>query len=435
MTGMKSASSYLKFFIKIHVVGSVRGLLLQLLGSAANEHGWEKRMLIVHLEGLGDIAMLIGVLKHYKEDFPDKEIYLLAPAAIGADVALFDGVVDRLEVVDYKAFIKNPWYGFSKINALRKIGFQAAITHDPGVSELVGKQIVLGIGAKEMIGYEGMLIQEQLPLNPNMALSVSYAKKSLFPRYTKLIPSIDRGHDLKKRLPCSLRHYIASYEAAFEKRHDDYAPILSVPRSADEKMLKILNAQGIASGSYCLLTLATSTPHREWGPEKFAEALRSISSFNLPLVVAGGQRDRELAARFARAYQKVFLNLAGETTIPEYVALISRSLFSFSNDTAPTHIAVALKKPSVSILGLGHFGMNALYGYADINRWVYREDADCLCDNWRCIYRVGPEDPTPCIAGIGVDAVSKTLSELVAYLRKGHHYPVKKFEVEFRSQM
>jgi ADP-heptose:LPS heptosyltransferase len=263
-----------------------------------------------------------------------------------------------------------------------------------------------------------------------MAHSVAYAKKKLFPKYTKLIPTIDRGKDIRKRIPSNLHHYIASYEGAFGKKHADYASRATVPPRADASAKKILQDHGIVLGTYCLLTLGTSTPHREWGPEKFAEALRK-GSFSGAVVVAGGKRDAELVDRFAKAYQKDFLNLAGKTSVDEYVAFIAHSLLSFSNDTAPTHIAVALKKPSLSILGLGHFGANSLYGYPDINKWEYAKGASCLCDNWRCIHTVGPEDPTPCIASISIEAVATDLRELLAYLDANPDHPKKAFEIAF----
>jgi ADP-heptose:LPS heptosyltransferase len=428
---VSSAKSYLKFFIKVHCVARLRSLLLLFFGASINKDSWENRILVIHLEGLGDVVMLTSILKYYKKDFPGKEIYLLINKSSGVDESVFGGAIDHVVYVDFRRFVINPLYGLCLINKLRGVGFKTAITHDPGISEISGKFIALGVEAVETIGYEGALIQYKLPFDSNMARSAAYAKKNLFPRFTRIVPSVDNGVNLRFRMPNHIRHYIKSYEAVAGRAHDDYRPTLSIPPAAEESALKLLAEGRISKGKYCLLTLGTATPHREWGAEKFAKALLKIKPYKIPVVLAGGQKDAELALKFGKVYGNDFLNIIGKTSVHEYMALVRNSFFSFSNDTAPPHIAVALRKPSLAILGVGHFGMLSLYGYADINRWVYRKDAACLCDNWRCIHTVGAGDPAPCIAAISVEEVAEELRSLVEYISSTGNYPRERFRVEF----
>lgn len=432
---ISSVKSYLKFFVKIYILARLRSVLLTLFGARVNKERWGDRLLIVHLEGLGDTVALTSVLKHYKEDFPDKELYLLfnASSAIDAPDA-FGSNVRRILRVDYRRFVTDPLYGLRFINELRQIGFKTVVTHDPSLAEVSGKFIVLDLGAEETIGYEGAFFQLVTPYDENMKMSVAYARKHLLPRFTKIIPAADQGFDFNRRKPLNyICHYIKSYETAWGKKHSDYSPTLRVPQAADESALALLREHNISRGTYCLLSLSTSTPHREWPAERFAEALSSMKSLGIPLVIVGGARDVDLIPRFREAYGDEFVNLAGKTSIVEYLALVHHALFSLSNETAQAHIAIALKKPMLSVLGGGHLGLLSLYGYPHIHRFVYTKNVPCLSDNWRCNHTVGPNDPAPCIAAVSVEGVVKELESLLEYIRHAKNYPRESFHIEFAS--
>jgi ADP-heptose:LPS heptosyltransferase len=429
---ISSIKGYLKFFVKVYIIARMRSWLLWFFGKQVNKGGWEKRMLIVHLEGLGDSVALTSILKHYKKDFPDKEIYLVLNASSGIyESEIFGGVIQRVLCVDYRRFVTNPFYGLRFINELRRIGFKTVITHDPSLAEISGKFIIVGVGAEKLIGYDGAFFQRVTPFDENMKMGVAYVRRNLLPRFTQVISSADNEFDFRSRKPLNyILHYIRSYEMVSEKTHDDYSPILHVPSDAEESVLKLLLEHGISLGKYCLLSLSTSTPHREWPAERFAEALSAIKSLAIPLVIAGGERDVELIPRFQKIYGGDFLNVAGKTSVPEYIALVRHSLFSFSNETAQAHIAIALKKPSLAILGGGHFGFLSLYGYHDITKWAYGKNTDCLRDNWRCIHTVGSNDPAPCIEVISVEEIVMVLRSLINYISNTTNYPREPFRIE-----
>lgn len=428
-----SIKSFLKFFIKVHVVARIRSLLLWFFRKPPNRNGWEKRILIVHLEGLGDSVALTSVLKHYQEDFPGQEIHLLVNKSSGFEgPAVFSGAIQHVLSVDYRRFVVNPIYGLRLINELRRIGFKKVITHDPSLAEISGKFIIRGVGAEEVIGYEGAFFQRVTPFDDNMKLSVNYVRKNLLPRFTKVISSADEGFDFSSQKPLNyIRHFIRSYEAVTGRKHNDYSPALSTTGIAEESVLKLLRQNEISPGEYCLLSLSTSTPKREWPAERFAEVLLKVKSRKMPLVIAGSNRDVILVPRFEKIYGNDFLNLAGRTSVSEYIALVHNSLLSLSNETAQVHLAVALKKPSLTILGGGHLGLLSLYGYDDINRWLYKKNIACLRDNWRCIHTVGPNDPAPCIAAIGVEEVARELQSLIEYIGSEKNYPREPFRIEF----
>ncbi len=424
---------YLKFFVKVYIVAKIRSWLISVFGDAVNKNGWEDRILLVHLEGLGDSVALTSVLKYYQEDIPGKEVYMLVDKASSFDdPAVFGGAIQRLVWIDYRRFVKNPFYGLHFINELRKIGFKKVVTHDPSLAEISGKFIMTGLCAEDVVGYDGALFQRVTPFDENMRRSIAYVRKNLFPRFTEIAESADKDFDFRIQKPLNyILHFIKSYEKFSGRSHTDYSPEIFAPAGAEVSILKILEKNSISPGNYCLLSLSTSTPKREWPAERFAKVLLKFKNQSLPLVIAGGRRDAYLTERFQKIYGDGFLNLAGKTSISEYIALVKNSFFSLSNETAQAHIAIALKKPSLAILGGGHFGLLSLYGYADINRWLYRNDINCLYDNWRCVHSVGPNEPAPCIDIITENDVAKELGSLINYLSKEKNYPREPFKIGF----
>lgn len=423
---------YLKFFVKVRVIAKIRAWLIYFFGNPVNKSSWENRILLVHLEGLGDSVALTSVLKHYREDFPGKEIYMLVDKSSSFDdPAVFGGIIKRLVLVDYRRFVKNPFYGLSFINELRKIGFKKVVTHDPSLAEISGKFIMISLCAEDVVGYDGALFQRVTPFDENMHQSIAYVRKNLLPHFTKIIESADKDFDFRVQKPLNyISHFIKSYENFSGRSHRDYSPKIFSPPYAESSILKILEKNKISPGSYCLLSLSTSTPKREWPAERFAKVLLKLKSSSLPLVIAGGKRDALLVKRFQKVYSGNFLNLAGKTSVSEYISLVKNSFFSFSNETAQAHIAIALKKPSLTILGGGHFGLLSLYGYLDINRWLYHKKVSCLYDNWRCVHTVGPNEPAPCIDVITENDVAQELESFISYLHKEKNYPRETFQIK-----
>jgi ADP-heptose:LPS heptosyltransferase len=410
----------------------MRRILLWFFGAPVEKRGWENRVLLVNLEGLGDLVMMTSVLKHYKTFLPGKRLTLVTTTAAGLGVEDLAPWVDEVVKLNYQAFVKKPWYGLQFVNRLRRVGFHTVVSHDPSAAEVMGKMLCFEVGGAQCIGYEGFGLQLTLPLDRNMERNIHYVHTRVFPHYATVIPSVDNHMDYSRRIPNFLRAYAALFETITGSLPPDVIPALRVHPAADARVRELLTKHGLRPGSYAVLTLGTTTPHREWPAERFAEAAEILRRANIPVVLMGAPREAALGARFLVAYKDRVVNLIGKTSVREAIALIGYSLLSFSNDTASVHIAVALRKPSLAILGLGHFGMVSLYGYADINKWIW-SNSPCLCDDWRCIHTVGPQDPALCVAAVKVEDVSRALSSLVEQLKQGGAFPKTSFQVEFEN--
>jgi heptosyltransferase-2 len=115
----------------------------------------------------------------------------------------------------------------------------------------------------------------------------------------------------------------------------------------------VLRERG-CDGSRPIAVLAHGSVWRtkKWTEEGYAalaDLLREERGFDV--VLMGDASERERAARIGARSRTKPVDLTGQTTLPEAVALIARCDFVVSNDSAPLHIASAFRKPQVTVFG------------------------------------------------------------------------------------
>jgi heptosyltransferase I len=101
------------------------------------------------------------------------------------------------------------------------------------------------------------------------------------------------------------------------------------------------------------LVVATSKPEKDWLPERWAQVVDALwHDFDLQPVLVGGRSARELHAEQAimqRARQRPHSALG--SGLRNLVGILDGSALVLSPDTGPLHMAVALDRPVVSLLG------------------------------------------------------------------------------------
>ena len=101
------------------------------------------------------------------------------------------------------------------------------------------------------------------------------------------------------------------------------------------------------------IAVATSKPEKDWPPERWAEVVDALyEDYGLQPVLVGGTLPRELRA------QDVIMERARHTPrttlgvpLRQLVAILDGSALVLSLDSAPLHIAVALDRPVISLIG------------------------------------------------------------------------------------
>jgi heptosyltransferase I len=101
------------------------------------------------------------------------------------------------------------------------------------------------------------------------------------------------------------------------------------------------------------LVVGSSHPQKEWLPERWAELSDALyHDYGLEPVLAGGRSARELATE-QRIYALAKYAPRSTLGVPlrELVSILDGSVLVISLDTAPLHMAVALDRPVISLMG------------------------------------------------------------------------------------
>jgi len=101
------------------------------------------------------------------------------------------------------------------------------------------------------------------------------------------------------------------------------------------------------------IVIATSKPEKDWLPERWAEVVDILyDEQGLQPVLVGGRSPRELAAEeviLGRARTRPLSALG--SGLRNLVGILSGSALVLSPDTGPLHMAVALERPVISLMG------------------------------------------------------------------------------------
>jgi heptosyltransferase I len=101
------------------------------------------------------------------------------------------------------------------------------------------------------------------------------------------------------------------------------------------------------------LIIATSDPHKDWPPERWAELSDALyADYGLQPVLAGGRSPRELELE-AKILEHTHQPPVSTLGIPlrQLVALLDGSALVVSLDTGPMHMAVAVGTPVIALMG------------------------------------------------------------------------------------
>jgi ADP-heptose:LPS heptosyltransferase len=141
---------------------------------------------------------------------------------------------------------------------------------------------------------------------------------------------------------------------------------------------------------------------RRWPAERFAQVADALAVEGWRVVLTGTAAEAPLTRRVARAMREPALDLAGRTSLGGIATLIARARLLVANDTGVSHIAAAMRTPSV-IVSSGSDPKR----WAPLNRQLHRviyHDVECRpCAHAEC--PIGH----PCALGV---AVNDVLSEV-----------------------
>ena len=106
---------------------------------------------------------------------------------------------------------------------------------------------------------------------------------------------------------------------------------------------------GLERDSYVVVHAGSQLESRRWPPERFAAVADTLAQDGLQVVLTGVASESGITARVRQAMHAPALDLTGLTSLGGLAALVARARLVVANDTGISHIAAALKTPSVIV--------------------------------------------------------------------------------------
>lgn len=121
-----------------------------------------------------------------------------------------------------------------------------------------------------------------------------------------------------------------------------------------EKINNQLMSLGIVHSSYIVIQPTARQKFKYWDDEKFAEVIDYLQSEGYQVILTSGPSKNDLncvANIVEQCFKSPIVEFAGKTTFSELAALMSHAILFIGVDSAPMHIAAALRIPIICLFG------------------------------------------------------------------------------------
>lgn len=277
-----------------------------------------KSVCILRLSALGDICHTVPILNTLRHEWPDTRFTWIVGSL---EAKLLDG----LPGVELVVFDKGK--GWRAYNRLR---------HDIGdrrFSILLHMQMALRASIASLFIHA--------PIRVGFDRKRAHDMQWLFT--TKQIPFIDRQHVMDSLFGFTSALGIESRILNWE---------IPIPASAQRKI-----QQAIPDSKPLVVISPCASPRfrnwRDWPYARYSEVIRAaIKTLGWQVAISGGSSQEEALAAseiVASVPELKVVNLQGQLTIKELLALIDRARLLISPDSGPVHIATAVRTPVIGL--------------------------------------------------------------------------------------
>jgi heptosyltransferase-2 len=359
---------------------------------------WDN-VLILQTSFLGDTVLTLPLICEVRRRFPVKKLTLLCQP-VSRELLLDHPAIDEI-ITDDKKNSDRGWRGVYRTAArIKERSFTLALTPHKSLRSaliLYLAAIPHRVGFRQSRGW--FFYQQRPERNPEL-------------------------HDVERNL---------SVLQAFGLRPEQCQRAIDLPVSSeiqkrvDEKLLKL----GVLENDLIIgVSPGSVWPTKRWSAAGFAALIQMLQQrFACRVLLFGGADDSAVVEDVQRRCGGAAASLVGLIGLRELAAAINRCRIFITNDSAPMHIAVARRVPTVAVFcattpGLGFYP----YTHEAI---VVQRDLSCRpCASHggrRC--PLGTED---CIRQISPDAVLRAAEKLLAIDRYSKS-PRVPFEPEFMT--
>ncbi len=274
------------------------------------------KICIIRLGSLGDLVLMVPMLRALRSSFPSKELHLVCKEKYAG---LFDGggLVDSFipvrrgnlrEIVDLRS-------------ALGRAEYEAIVdAHGVIRSNLL---------------FHALRAPRKLQIRKDeiRKAALIVGKMNLYGHITS---QTERYAELARRLGADIR--------------EPYAE-LPVPESATRSAEAALSRAGRGGKPLIAFAPGARWPTKRWPADRFARLIFEASARGFEPLLIGGAEDAATNAEVAALSRSAPLDLTGALSIIESAAVLKRCDALVTNDSAPLHLAEAVGTPAIAFFG------------------------------------------------------------------------------------
>jgi heptosyltransferase-2 len=274
------------------------------------------RICIIRLGSLGDLILMVPLLRALRSSFPTKEIHLVCKEKYAG---LFDGngLVDTFIPV--------------KRGDIRELVRLRSSLSRGGYETIIDAHGVI----RSNLLFHALQAPRKIQIRKD-ELSKALLILGKINRYRRVTSQIERYADLARRLGADMR--------------EPYGE-LPIPLQAEKRAAEALG--GAPTSGLPLVAFAPGArwPTKRWPAESFARLIADVSARGYEPLLIGGAEDSVLNAEVARLSESSLLDLTGALSILESAAVLKRCRALVTNDSAPLHLAEAVGTPAIAFFG------------------------------------------------------------------------------------
>lgn len=326
------------------------------------------------LPGLGDMLCAVPAWRALRAGYPDAQITLIGLPETLSLAARFGAYID--------SFMEFPGYPGMKervpempelLEFLRGVQGQFDIALQMHGSGVITNHFTALLGAKQTAGF---YLPDQLCPDRQHFL--------VYPEYE---PEIWRNLRLVAHLGLSLHGDALEF------------PIFDWDRQEFEQLPE---AQSLWPDRYIVIHAGASEERRRWPVDHFAAVADELADRGYPIVLTGSAAEKPLARELAGQMAHPVIDMAGRTSLGALAVLLQQARLVICNDTGISHLAAALRAPSVVI-----------FQHTEVVRWAPLN---------RTLHRVVSSQPRAAGQSLEVIPVEAVLSEVESHLRERIRY-------------
>ena len=334
---------------------------------------------------VGDVILSLPALEAVRRRFPKAELAVLARPSV-ADLYLRRGDVQRVFTFDHRGKHQGV-AGLLRLAAeLRRERFDLAVLFQNAFQAAL---LALLAGIPRRVGYA------RDARRPLLTHAIGVPKRwEIPPHETFYYLELVRRAGWLAALPVVER-----------------IPLAASASDVVERVKHRLGEQGLTNGHGRLRVVvapgATYGSAKCWLPERYAAlADRLVKAFNAAVLLCGPPAEARLGEAIAARMKTKPVSLIGQTTLEEFLAVLSTADLLIGNDSGAMHLAAGLGLPQVCI-----FGPTDETGTGPLNPRARLVKQPVSCSP--CFLRTCPVDHR-CMTRISVDEVWQAVEAALA---------------------